>query len=189
MRRFRLSARRACLALITAGSCALLAVGVAAPAQAQQYGTIGNYHSGKCLDDPGWSTSNVQFDIWSCNYGGNQEFTVYATKTIPWGGGSITLYMYKVSSSGKCLDLWGGSSAWGTPIKQYGCNTSDDAQWWYLWPTDIPGWFLFASQATGFNNCMTVTNDSQSNGALVESWPCTSNVGGDHAMYWEPHSF
>ena len=45
------------------------------------------------------------------------------------------------------------------------------------------------NMATTFANCMTVTNDSQSDGAKVESWPCTSSENGDHAMYWEPHTF
>jgi hypothetical protein len=190
MYKLRWRARGAWLALLAAVSCVLFAVGPIGPAQALPvWGTIGNYHSGKCLDDPGFSRGFVQYDIWGCNYGTNQEFKVLNRKSIPFGGGQIVVYQIQNEASKLCLDLWGSSRAWGTPIKQYTCNYSDDAQWWSLGSTDIPGWYLFASVATGLANCITVTNDSQSNGAKVESWPCTSNVGGDHAMYWEPHSF
>jgi pectate lyase len=198
MHRLTMSARRAGLAFLAAASCAVLTAGVAAPGTAQAsvppvrasgYGTIGNYHSGKCLDDPGFSSGSTQYDIWGCNYGTNQEFKELYYKQISYDGSEIPLYVIQNESSHKCLDLWGGSSTWGTAIKQYTCNSSDDAQWWYLYPTDIPGWYLLASQATGYETCITVTDDSQSDGAKVESWGCTSSAGGDHAMYWEPHSF
>jgi pectate lyase len=188
--RFKLAARRAVLALVmTLAGCAALAIG-AAPAQAQSpWGTIGNYHSGKCLDNPGFATGNVQLDQWSCNYGTNQEFRELHFKTVVLNGVQYPLYVIQNQSSRKCLDLYRGSSTPGTKIIQYACNSSDDAQWWYLEQTDIAGWFLLVNQASGFRDCITVTNDSQANGAKVESWPCTSAANGDHAMYWEPHTF
>jgi hypothetical protein len=156
-----------------------LVVGAAIPAEAQTYwGTIGNYHSGKCLDDTnGYSGNGNQQQIWTCLYNLNQEWTFYNAS-----GNTVLIQNEK---SFKCLDMLGGSSANGTHVVIWGCNSSDDAQRWYLIPTDIAHWYLFKNLASG--TCMTVSADSQSNGAKVQGWHCTSNVGGDHAYYWEPH--
>jgi hypothetical protein len=33
--------------------------------------------SGRCLDDPGFATANgTQLEIWDCNGGGNQKWTM-----------------------------------------------------------------------------------------------------------------
>jgi len=38
-------------------------------------GEIAGLQSGRCLDDPGFSTTNgTQLDIWSCNDGTNQRW-------------------------------------------------------------------------------------------------------------------
>jgi hexosaminidase len=174
------------LVLLAAVSCVFFAVGPAVPAQAVPvWGTIGNWHSGKCLDNPAFSRSYVQYEIWGCNYGTNQEFKALNRKQVSFGGNLVWIYQIQNEASGLCLDLWGGSRNLATPIKQYRCNYSDDAQWWLLADTSVAGWYLMANQATAFSRCMTVTNDSQSNGAKVESWYCRN----DTAMWWEPHSF
>jgi Ricin-type beta-trefoil lectin domain-like len=182
----RWRARGVYLALLILVSCVLFAAGLAVPAQAVPvWGTIGNWHSGKCLDDPGFSHSFVQYDIWGCNYGSNQEFKALNRRDILYNGNDVTIYQIQNEASHLCLDLWQSSRAWGTPIKQYTCNYSDDAQWWLLFDAGVSGWYELAPLATNFTTCITVTNDSQSNGAKVESWGCRN----DTAMWWEPHSF
>jgi chitinase len=45
----------------------------------QANGELLNPQSGKCLDDPGFSTSwGTQLGIWDCNDGANQKWTLPA---------------------------------------------------------------------------------------------------------------
>ena len=149
--------------------------------QATAYGTIGNYHSGKCLDDTNGSGSNgTQMQQWTCLYNANQNWRVrYFVDLSGTYADNI-----QVEKSGKCLDLAGGSSANGAWVIQYSCNTSDDAQLWYPIQTNISGWYNFQNAASG--TCMTVSADSQSNGAKIQGWSCTT-ADEDHAYFWEPH--
>jgi hypothetical protein len=85
-----------------------------------------------------------------------------------------------------CLDMLGGSSANGAHVVLYKCNSehSDDAELWFLVQTNIAGWYNFVSVAS--RTCMTVSADSQSNGAKVQGWSCAT-AGSDHSYFWEPH--
>jgi hypothetical protein len=43
----------------------------------QPDGTLVSAQSGKCLDDPGFTTTNgTQLEIWDCNNGTNQHWTL-----------------------------------------------------------------------------------------------------------------
>jgi Ricin-type beta-trefoil lectin domain len=155
-----------------------LVLGASTPALAQTWETIGNYHSSKCLDDTNGSSANGnQQQIWGCGYNSHQEWKFYT--------GIDGTYQIENDVSLKCLDMWGGSSANGTKIAIYSCNSSDDAQLWYLYPTDISGWHVFQNRASG--TCMTVRDDSGSNGAQVWGWSCAT-AESDHSFFWEPHS-
>jgi predicted chitinase len=50
--------------------------------QPQSNGALLNPNSGKCLDDTAWGGSGTQVEIWDCNGGSNQSWT------LPNGGGS-----------------------------------------------------------------------------------------------------
>lgn len=52
--------------------------GIAGSSQARfADGTLVNPASGKCLDDPGSSTTNgVRLDLWTCNNGSNQHWAI-----------------------------------------------------------------------------------------------------------------
>lgn len=80
----KLPSARSLIGLIGAASMVAF-LGAIIPAQAStlqarasavplvsNFGTIGNYHSGKCLDDTSFSTANDTWqEIWTCNYGTN----------------------------------------------------------------------------------------------------------------------
>jgi len=186
MVKIALRPRRARIALASVATVAALLGTWLFPGAAQaasSYGTVGNYHSGKCLDDTNGSTSNgTQMQQWTCLYNSNQEWRIQ--NWVSYGG--TTVYQIQNQKSTKCLDMWGGSPNNGTKVALYTCSTSDDAQLWYLVPTNINGWWDFLNVAS--KTCMTVSADSQSNGALIQGWSCAT-AGSDHSYFWEPHNW
>jgi len=187
VRSYRLPSARFSIGLLVVASMVVV-FGAISPAQASNFGTIGNYHSGKCLDDPAFiNKNNTQQEIWTCTYHANQLWGVIYRRSD--GAVEIQDYVSTTVNGGlspMCLDMLGGSSANGAHVVTYRCNAyhSDSAELWYLEPTTIPGWYNFRNAAS--RTCMTVSADSQSNGAKVQGWSCTS-AGYDHAYFWEPH--
>jgi Ricin-type beta-trefoil lectin domain len=173
------------LGAIIPAQASILPVRASAAPAVSNFGTIGNYHSGKCLDDTSFRTVNSTWqEIWTCNYGSNQLWaTIYKRSD---GAVEIQDYTSYVRGGAGCLDLLGGSSANGAHVVIYNCNYnhSDDAELWYLEPTTIPGWYNLRNVAS--RTCMTVSGDSQANGAKIIGWSC-STAGYDHAYFWEPH--
>lgn len=86
---------------------------------AANQGTAGPFRladGGKCLDDPGFNTANgTRMDIWTCNGGANQRWTVVQDGTL--------------RVSGKCLDAYHSGTANGTAVDLYSCNGSDAQRW------------------------------------------------------------
>jgi Ricin-type beta-trefoil lectin domain len=174
-------AKLSVIATMIAGLMTGIGVLSGAPAMAASgWGVIGNYHSGKCLDDTnGSTTSGTQLQIWSCLYNSNQEWRVLNYVNLS----GVNYNQIQNKKSAKCLDLSGGSRANGAHIIQYTCNRSDDAQLWYIISVG-GGWDIFENHASG--TCMTVSADSQSNGAKIQGWSCATSES-DHAYWWEPH--
>ena len=76
MRSYRLPSARFSIGLLVMASMVVV-FGAISPAQASNFGTIGNYHSGKCLDDPAFiNKNNTQQEIWTCTYHANQLWGV-----------------------------------------------------------------------------------------------------------------
>lgn len=77
------------------------------------------YLLGKCLDVPGYSTTNgTGVQIYDCNGGTNQ------TWQFPGDGTVRPDY-----DTNKCLDLPGYDTTNGTPIQIYDCNGGSNQQW------------------------------------------------------------
>ena len=83
--------------------------------------TSGEIHAvgaGKCLDVPGsTTTAGTQADIWSCNGGANQQWSLNANGTITG------------TQSGLCLDVAGASTANGALAELWTCNGQSNQQW------------------------------------------------------------
>lgn len=71
-------------------------------------------------------------------------------------------------SSGKCVDVAGGSSADGAALVQYACNGADN-QDWRLQPT-WGGYYQIVSSSSG--KCIDLADESTANGARIIQWPC-----------------
>ncbi|WUH89562.1 RICIN domain-containing protein [Streptomyces sp. NBC_00433] len=109
--------------------------------------------SGRCLDVPNSSTANAtRTEIWDCNGGANQSWTLNSTKELV------------VSNGGKCLEADNNGTTAGTAVTIYDCNGGANQQW------------NLNSNGTvtnvGSNLCLDVTGAATANGTLVELWTC-----------------
>jgi O-glycosyl hydrolase len=116
--------------------------------------------SGRCLDVPGVSTTNgTQLDIYDCNAGSNQEFSLTAS-------GAITVYS---GSTVKCLDGYQDGTAAGTIVDIYTCNGGANQQW-VVHPDGS-----ITNAASGL--CLDVYGQGTTNGTKIDEWTC--NGGGN----------
>jgi hypothetical protein len=172
----------ATLAVLAGVLVPLLAAGTANAASA--WGPIYNYGASTCLDDPGSShSSGTQMDSWGCNGGANQQWRVFASRLQD---NQFEQYVFQNEASGLCLDMRGGSSANGTPVIQWPCNTKDNAQWWEMGNPNVnysPPWFTFLNDAS--ISYMVISSDSHTWGAKLEGWR-PSNLFSDTNHWWDP---
>jgi hypothetical protein len=114
------------------------------------------------------ATSGTQMDSWGCNGGTNQQWRVFSSRLA---GGQFQEYEFQNEASGLCLDIKGSSSANGTPVVQWPCNTRDNAQWWQMGNPNSnysPPWFVFLNDAS--SSWMVISSDSHTWGAKLEGW-------------------
>jgi GH25 family lysozyme M1 (1,4-beta-N-acetylmuramidase) len=131
-------------------------------AQRWQAGTDGqliNVASDRCLDDSGKKTANgTKLDIWACNGGTNQHWTLPAAELAS-------------GLAGNCLTDKGGSTTNGNPIVTADCAGASSQKW------------TIESNETIHvdGKCLDVKGKGTANGTLVDLWTCTS---GDVAQDW-----
>ena len=115
---------------------------------------VGN-QSGKCLDVPSSSTTNgTQLEIYTCNAGSNQEYTLQAN-------GEVTVYS---GSSEKCLDAYGAGKTAGTIVDIYTCNGGSN-QLWQVHPDGS-----ITNNESGL--CLDVNGQGTSNGTDIDLYTC-----------------
>jgi ricin-type beta-trefoil lectin protein/cellulase (glycosyl hydrolase family 5) len=113
--------------------------------------------SNRCLDVPNSGTANgTQTEIWDCNGGANQSWTLNSSKEL-------------VVYGSKCLDAYSGGTTAGTKVVIWDCNGGTNQQW----SVNADG--SVTNVKSGL--CLDVTGASTANGALVELWTC--NGGGN----------
>lgn len=79
-------------------------------------GAVIEAYGGRCLDDPaGNTTDGTRLDLWGCNGGINQRWTIHTDGTI--------------RAFGKCLDVDGAGTTDGTPVDLYACDGTGAQQW------------------------------------------------------------
>lgn len=142
--------------------------GVAGPARSMaavapgQY-EIEFYHSGKCVDNPGSSTANIWLDQWTCLGFTNELWSFdLVDSSGPW-------YEVRNVSSGKCMNVEGGSLATKAHVIQYSCAGSfQNSQWAFVEVT--PGTYWLLAKQSGL--CLNVTGASLANGAKLIQYTC-----------------
>ncbi|MGW5665085.1 RICIN domain-containing protein [Streptomyces sp. NPDC003758] len=111
--------------------------------------------SGRCLDDPGGSTTaGTWVDIYDCGTGANQQWTYTSGKAL--------------TTEGLCLDASGGGTTPGTKVILWTCKDSANQQWTPQSDGTIRG------VQSGL--CLDVTNGATANGTLMELWTCTASA-------------
>jgi alpha-glucosidase len=117
-------------------------------------GELYNPQSGKCAEDPYSSTVNGrQLDIWTCNGGDNQAWTVPASPV-------------QSGVTGKCLDDKGASSANGNVIDSYACNGQASQKWTLGLDETL--------EVEG--KCLDATGLGTTDGTLAQLWSCNDGV-------------
>jgi O-glycosyl hydrolase len=118
--------------------------------------------SGKCLDVPGASTTNgTQLDIYTCNAGSNQEYTLTPS-------GTITVY------GDKCLDAYQQGKTAGTVVDIYTCNGGSNQQWQAHPDGTITN--------TESGLCLDAKGQGTSNGTAVDLWTCNGGSNQQWAL-------
>ena len=110
--------------------------------------------SSKCVDDSGLSSANgTKIQMWDCNGGQNQQWTVASDGTL--------------QVFGKCMDITGANYSNGTNIELWDCNGGANQQW-------------HASNGTLVNpasgKCLDDPNSNTANGTQLDLWTCNGGA-------------
>jgi O-glycosyl hydrolase len=118
--------------------------------------------SSKCLDVPGSSTANgTQLEIYTCNAGSNQEYTLAPN-------GEITVY------GSKCLDAYQQGKTAGTIVDIYTCNGGSN-QLWQVHPDGT-----ITNDESGL--CLDVYGQGTANGTGVDIYTCNGGSNQQWAL-------
>ncbi|GAA2692632.1 SMP-30/gluconolactonase/LRE family protein [Actinoplanes palleronii] len=105
---------------------------------------------GKCLDvTDGRSANGVRIQLWACNSGAAQRWTVGDDGTV--------------AALGRCLDVAAGATTDGAAVQLYDCNGSGAQRW-----TASAGHLVNA----GSGKCLDAAGRSSANGTVVQIWTC-----------------
>jgi hypothetical protein len=112
--------------------------------------------SNRCLDVPNNATANgTQVEIWDCNSGSNQSWTLTSAKELQVYGN-------------KCLDVAGAATTAGAAVQIYDCNGGTNQQWNLNSNGTITG--------VGSGLCLDVISNATTNGALIDIWTCAGGT-------------
>jgi O-glycosyl hydrolase len=111
-------------------------------------------NSAKCVDDNGQSSANgTKIQVWDCNGGANQSWTVASNGTV--------------QVFGKCLDITGASTANGALIELWQCNGGANQQW-----QASNG--ALVNPASG--KCLDDPGSNTANGTQLDLWTCNGGA-------------
>lgn len=146
--------RRVLAAAVTVvAACGLAVSGAATDAVAAATGAIAGI-GGKCADVTGGSGANgTRVQLWSCNGGAAQRWTVGDDGTV--------------RALGKCLDVAAASTANGAAVQIYDCNGTGAQRW-----TADAGRLVNA----GSGKCLDATGMSSANGTPLQIWACSTGA-------------
>jgi hypothetical protein len=117
--------------------------------------------SAKCVDDNGHSTANgAKIQLWDCNGGANQQWTVASN-------GTLQVY-------GMCADITGANYSNGTGIELWTCNGGANQQWKATNGTLV-------NPASG--KCLDDPGSNTANGTQLDIWTCN---GGSNQQWSIP---
>jgi hypothetical protein len=108
--------------------------------------------SNRCLDVPNSTTTNgTQLQIWDCNGGSNQSWTLTSAKELQVYGN-------------KCLEVAGAATSPGSKVDIWDCNGGTNQQWTVNSNGTITG--------VGSGLCLDAIGGGTANGTLIDIWTC-----------------
>jgi O-glycosyl hydrolase len=128
----------------------VVAAGPAAPAGAITAGD----NAARCVDDNGGSSTNgTHVQMYSCNGGASQKWTIATNGTI--------------QINGKCMDITGGSTANGALIEEWTCTGGANQQWLPVNGTMVN---------PGSGKCLDDPGFNTGNGTQLDLWTCNGGA-------------
>jgi hypothetical protein len=122
---------------------------------------IAGDNSAKCMDDNGQSSADgTKIQMWDCNGGSNQQWTMQSDGTV--------------RVLGKCLDITNGGTANGTLIELWTCNGGANQQW-------LPVNGMLVNPVSG--RCLDDPAFNTANGTQLDLWDCN---GGSNQQWAIP---
>jgi hypothetical protein len=110
--------------------------------------------SSQCIDDNGQSSANgTKIQLWTCNGGANQQWTVESN-------GTLQVY-------GACMDITGANYTNGTLIELWQCNGGANQQW------EAENGEL-VNPASG--KCLDDPGSNTANGTQLDLWTCNGGT-------------
>jgi hypothetical protein len=126
------------------------------PAPPPQPGLLRGIASSRCLDVPGVSQTNgTQVEIWDCNGGTNQTWTLTTA-------GQLMVY------GTKCLDVLNHATAPGSPVAIWDCNGGANQHW----TMNADGTIVGAESGL----CLDVIGAGTTNGTLIDVFTCNGGT-------------
>jgi hypothetical protein len=115
---------------------------------------ISGVSSTKCVDDANSSSTNGnKVEIWDCNGGANQNWTLASN-------GTIQIY-------GKCMDITGNATANGTLVELWDCNGGGNQVW------SVSNGELVNPQS---GRCLDDPGFNTTNGTQLAIWDCNGGT-------------
>ncbi|MEQ7010183.1 ricin-type beta-trefoil lectin domain protein [Actinopolymorpha sp. B17G11] len=113
--------------------------------------------SGRCVDVPGWSTTNgTAVNLWDCNGGGNQSWNWTADK-------QLTIY------GSKCMTIGGDGSSAGSPVIITDCTGAPNQAWELHDDLSIT--------SIGYPDlCLDAAGAGTGNGTRIDVWYCNGET-------------
>jgi hypothetical protein len=151
------------LGTVSTYSTSVAAGGVALIAAVPTSGTGGtgelvSAQTGKCVDTDGGDVYllGTKEQIWDCNGGINQEFSLTSAGEL------------RTMGATECLDVYEGSTTPGAKVELWNCDGSSAQQW----TVNSDG--TIVAQKSGL--CLDVTGAKTANGTALDLWTCNGGA-------------
>jgi hypothetical protein len=108
----------------------------------------------ECADDNGGSSTNgTKVQMWDCNGGASQSWTIQ-------GNGTIGI-------NGKCMDITGAGITNGTLVEEWACNGGGNQQW-------LPVNGMLVNPVSG--KCLDDPGFNTTQGTQLDIWTCDGGI-------------
>jgi Ricin-type beta-trefoil lectin domain-like len=130
---------------------------------------IRNYHSGRCLEDHGFSRAHIQIDQWDCvgSPGHRQSNELWYLDLDSTG----VFFELRNAFSGQCMNIRGNSTANNAPIIQYTCGAFVNEVFFRFFDAHVPSGYRFIGTINGPTvKAFNISGAATGNGGKLIQW-------------------